>query len=129
MSLNWNRLNIQDYIDIEKLESETIRNYHGLTHFHCKLTRRRRSNSIYITVTTLWPRSSSMSDLSHMCKKSKFIQLHPKNSKRFCSFQYLFNKKVMIKSIYNFNVFFAFYFSLACFSQSLDQADKKSELR
>ena len=67
--------------------------------FHCKLTRRRRSNLIYITVTTLWPRCSSMSDLSHMCKKSKFIQLHFKNSKRFCSFQYIFNKKVMRKSI------------------------------
>ena len=64
---------------------------------HCKLTRRRRSNSIYITVTTLWPRCSSMFDLSHMCKQSKFIQLHLKNSKRFCSFQYLFNKKSYAK--------------------------------
>ena len=70
---------------------------------HWKLIRRRRSNSIYTTVTTLWPCCSSMSDLLHMCKESKFIQLDLKNSKRFCSFKYLFNKKVMIKSIYNFN--------------------------
>ena len=52
-----------------------------------------------------------MSDLSHMRKKNKFFQLHLKNSKRFCSFQYLFNKKVMIKA-FTISMLFAFYFSL-----------------
>ena len=33
-------------------------------------------NSIYITVTTLWPRSLSMSDFTHKFKKGKFIQMH-----------------------------------------------------
>ena len=54
---------------------------------HCKLTRRRRSNSIDITVRTLWPHCSSSSDFTHKSKKSKFIWLHIKNSKHFCSFQ------------------------------------------
>ena len=60
---------------------------------HCKLTRMRGSNSIDISNTTLWPRCSSMSDFSHKSKKSKLIQLYLKNSKRFCSSQYFFNKK------------------------------------
>ena len=44
---------------------------------------------------------------AHMCKKNKFIQLHLKNSKHFYSFQYLFNKKVMIKAS-TISMFFAF---------------------
>ena len=71
---------------------------------HCKQTRRKRSNSIYITVTTLWPPCSSISDLSHMSKKNKFIQLHLQNSKVFVLFNISSIKKVMIKSIYYFNV-------------------------
>ena len=76
------------------------------TMIHCKLTRRRRSNSIYITVTTLWPRCFSMSDLTRKCKKGKFIYLHIINSKHFCSTQYLFNKRFMIKNIFDFNVMY-----------------------
>ena len=52
---------------------------------HCKLTRRRRSNSIDITVTALWLRCSFSSDFMYMWKKSKFIRLHIINSKHFCS--------------------------------------------
>jgi len=59
---------------------------------HCKLTKRRRSISIDITVTALWLRCSSSSDFTHKCKESKYIPLHIINSKHFCSFQYLFNK-------------------------------------
>ena len=54
---------------------------------HCKLTRRRRSNSIDITVTALLLRCSSCSDFTHKCKKSKFIVLHITSSKHFYSFQ------------------------------------------
>ena len=46
---------------------------------HCKLTRRRRSKSIDITVTTLWLRCSSSSEFTHKCKKSKFIRLNKKH--------------------------------------------------
>ena len=52
---------------------------------HCKLTRRRRSNSIDITVTALWLRCSFSSDFMYMWKKNKFIRLHIINSKHFCS--------------------------------------------
>ena len=76
--------------------------------YHCKLTRRRRSNSINITVTTLWPRCSSMSDYSHKCRKRKFIQLHLNNSKHFCSSQYLFNKKSYDKKHIQFQYYLHF---------------------
>ena len=76
--------------------------------YHCKLTRRRRSNSINITVTTLWPRFSSMSDYSHKCRKRKFIQLHLNNSKHFCSSQYLFNKKSYVKKHIQFQYYLHF---------------------
>ena len=92
-----------------KLLTEVIKVFRlfKLTH-HCKLTRRRSSNSIDITVTTLWPRCSSMSDLSHMCKKSKFFQLHLKNTKRFCSFQFLFKKKSYDKKHLQFQCYLHF---------------------
>ena len=54
---------------------------------HYKLTRRRRTNSIGITVETLWPRCSSSSNFTHKSKKSQFIRLHNTNLKHFCSFQ------------------------------------------
>ena len=60
---------------------------------HCKLTRRRRSNSIDINVKNLWLRCSSSSDFTHKCKKNKFIRLHITNSKHFCSFQSLCHKR------------------------------------
>ena len=40
---------------------------------HCKLTKRKRSNSIYITVTTLWPRCSSMSEFSQSVRKANLF--------------------------------------------------------
>ena len=49
-----------------------------------------------------------MSDFSHKCKNSKFIQLHLKNSKRFCSFQYLLNKKCYEKKHLQFQCYFHF---------------------
>ena len=54
---------------------------------HCKLTRRKMSNSIDITVSTLWLRCSISSNFTHKRKKSKFIRLHITNSKHFCFFQ------------------------------------------
>ena len=77
-----------------------------------KLTRKRRSNSIYITVTTLWPRCSSMSYFTRKCKKSQFIQLHLVNFKHFSFSQYLFNKRVYAKKAYSISMLCTFYFSL-----------------
>ena len=48
---------------------------------HGKLTRKRRSNSIDITVTTLWQRCSYSSGFMRKSKKSRFIRLCIINSK------------------------------------------------
>ena len=53
---------------------------------HCKLTRRRKSNSFDFTVTTLWLRCSSSSDFTQKSKKTKFIWLHITTSKHFLFF-------------------------------------------
>ena len=58
---------------------------------HCKLDSRRRLN--LITGSTLWPRCSPFFDLTHKYQNRNFIQFHFVNSKLFCSFQQLFNKR------------------------------------
>ena len=59
-----------------------------------------------------------MSDFSHMCKKNKFIQLYLKNSKRFSSSQYLFNKMSYDKKQMKFQCYLHF-----------TEQDKKSQSR
>ena len=71
---------------------------------HCKLTKRRRSNSIDITVMTLWLCFSSNSNFTHKCKKSKFIRLQITNSKIFVLFNSFLIRGEMINNIWDFNL-------------------------
>ena len=75
------------WILMQQTLSLEVRNNLNFTNAtHCKLTRKRRSNSIDITFPTLWLRCFSSFDFTHNCKKSKFIRLHITNLKHFCSF-------------------------------------------
>ena len=60
-----------------------------------KLTRRRRSNLLDMSCTTLGPCCSSLVRILHTSKKKgKFIRLHISNSKHFC-ISYSDNQKTM----------------------------------